>query len=427
MKGKKMIEMIIEQLAEAFKHEFELVGDDFTALEQVVKAKMQLLGKGLLQRMLDSRRHGYQGSSIACKCGGSMKFVNHRSRDIHTLFGWVKIRRAYYHCSGCGRSFTPYDRASGLGAESASPGLARACCLLSVDDSFELTSCKIEQLLDQSVSDDTARQLVHHVGSLAAERLLEQYQHFKRNRQIPAAEITPQRLYVTADGTNVCEDTGFHEAKVGCIYGEDENFQRKTVYLANFENSEQFGWQLWLEACRCGLREAKEVVYIGDGAGWIRTEHQKHFRKATFIIDWFHVSEHVWDCGKALFGEGSRQTKQWVAKRLDWLWAGRTRKLINELKRQRKCRRGRKRKALNDLIGYISKNEQGMRYDQFRAKGYDVGSGAVEAACKYVVGKRLKQSGMRWNRAGSSATLALRVVWLNGRWDDFWATKPLAA
>jgi hypothetical protein len=63
----------------------------------------------------------------------------------------------------------------------------------------------------------------------------------------------------------------------------------------------------------------------------------------------------------------------------------------------------------------------------FRKRGYDIGSGAVEGACKHIVGKRLKQSGMNWTRPGSSATLALRITWLNGQWDRFWQSCPMAA
>ena len=169
------------------------------------------------------------------------------------------------------------------------------------------------------------------------------------------------------------------------------------------------------------------MVYIGDGAGWIRTEQQKHFSKSTFIIDFYHASEHIWDCGKVLFGEGTKATSRWVHKRIDWLADGCTRKLLNDLKRRRKRHRNLKREALDNLIRYISGNEEQMRYDVFLGKGYDIGSGAVEAACKSVVGKRLKQSGMRWSRAGSSATLALRVTWLNNRWEQLWKKKPLAA
>lgn len=169
------------------------------------------------------------------------------------------------------------------------------------------------------------------------------------------------------------------------------------------------------------------MVYIGDGAGWIRTERQKHFSKSTFIIDFYHASEHIWDCGKVLFGEGSEATGSWVHKRIDWLADGCTRKLLNDLKRRRKRHRNLKREALDNLIRYISFNEEQMRYDVFRSKGYDIGSGVVEAACKSVVGKRLKQSGMRWSRAGSSAALALRVTWLNSRWEQLWQKKPLVA
>ena len=67
-------------------------------------------------------------------------------------------------------------------------------------------------------------------------------------------------------------------------------------------------------------------------------------------------------------------------------------KLLDDLKEQRKRYRGTKREAVDTLIRYISTNEEQMRYDVFRAKGYDIGSGAVEGACKHVVGKRLKQS-----------------------------------
>jgi hypothetical protein len=72
-------------------------------------------------------------------------------------------------------------------------------------------------------------------------------------------------------------------------------------------------------------------------------------------------------------------------------------------------------------------HEEQMRYDVYRAKGYDIGSGAVEGACKNLVGKRLKQSGMRWTRCGSSSTLALRITWLNEGWEELWSQKPLAA
>jgi hypothetical protein len=168
-------------------------------------------------------------------------------------------------------------------------------------------------------------------------------------------------------------------------------------------------------------------VYLGDGAGWIRSEHESHFSRATFIIDWYHLEEHVWNCGKLLLGEGTGATARWAAKVLALLWDGWTKKVLDYLSRQRPKYRGGKGEAIDDLYHYISINEEQMRYDVFRSKGYQIGSGAAEGACKSVVGKRLKQSGMRWTRLGSSSVLALRLAWLNGRWEQLWAEKPLAA
>ncbi len=422
-----MNERILSELEGLIEQEVENFTNDLGKMESAVKELMASLGKGLLQRLVNRKPNGYQGSSIACQCGNPMKFVQHRKRNIHTIFGWITVKRAYYHCTNCGRGFAPYDRDSGIGSEQLSPALAKACCLLAVDDSFEQVSRKIDQLFGQTVSDDTVKQVVHKVGSIVLQQQDQECDSFFTDKRTPQPQAKPERLYVAVDGTTVHETDAWHEAKVGCIYFEDERFKRHKRYVGCFDRSQTFGWHVWFEACRCGFREAKEVVYIGDGAPWIRTEHRRHFGRATFIIDWFHASEYLWDCGKKLFGEGTKATEKWVHKRLDLLWDGWTKKLLDDLKEQRKKYRGSKHQALNTLIRYVSNNEEQMRYDVFREKGYDIGSGAVEAACKNVVGKRLKQSGMTWSRTGSSATLALRVTWLNDRWEQLWAKKPLAA
>jgi len=322
---------------------------------------------------------------------------------------------------------SPYDVISGLGTEQISPALAKVCCLLAVDNSFAQSSQKIEQLFGQEVCERTVERVVHQVGSVALRDQSQQLERFSQDRRIPRPQAKPQRLYVAVDGTKAHETDGWHEVKVGSIYWQDGQFGQQKRYVGRFDNSETFGWYVWLEACRCGLRQAKEVVFLGDGAPWIRNERRKHFGRSTFIIDWYHASEHIWDCGKALFGEGTEATEIWVKEREGWLWNGQTRQLLNDLHRQYKRHRGRKRQELDKLHKYIEDNEQQMRYDVFRGKGYDIGSGVVEGACKHVVGRRLKQSGMIWSRAGSSATLALRVTWVNKRWQSLWSQHPLAA
>ena len=84
------------------------------------------------------------------------------------------------------------------------------------------------------------------------------------------------------------------------------------------------------------------------------------------------------------------------------------------------------RAALRGLITYVEHQDDRLAYDRFRAAGFDIGSGRVEAACKHVVALRMKRCGMRWSKPGSQNTLSLRVAWLNGHWEPLWNTRPLA-
>ena len=418
---------LMQELEASFGEELALVSNDLGALEAAVQSKLRQLGQALLQRLLDRGPQGYQGSFLICPCGGWKRFVGHRQREVHTLYGWIKLRRAYYHCPKCGTGCAPYDHQSGLGPEQLSPGLAQVCCLLTVDDSFAESARKVRELFGRDVSANTVERLAQQVGAEVVRQQEQELEDCLRDREPPSAKVEPARLYVTADGTTVHETDGWHEAKLGAVYWDEGERKRGKRYLGGFVNSEALGWHLWHKACACGLRQAKEVVFLADGAHWIRHEQERHFSRATFIIDWYHASQHIWECGKELFGEGSDKTQRWSRKREGWLWEGDTGRLLKDLSGQIKGGRGVKRKALAGLCRYVRENEESMRYDVFRSKGYDIGSGVVEGACKHVAGKRLKQSGMMWSRRGSEAVLALRLTWLNREWEDLWSRKPLAA
>jgi hypothetical protein len=321
---------ITERFKEAFAEEIEKVRHDLGALEALIKQKLDSLGRDVLEDLANSHANGYQGSSLVCKCGSVSRFVQYRGKDVQTLYGWIRIERAYYHCSSCGSSTIPYDQASGLGSEQLSAALAYFCCLLAVDDSFAQTSRKVKSLLGRDVSARTIERLVHQVGAVQLADQQRQFAEVRAAHQTRQQQAQPCRLYVTLDGTTVHEQDGWHEAKLGSIYWQDEHGRRQCRYVGIFENSEQFGWLLWYAACVCGLREAMEVIYIGDGAAWIRTEHHRHFSRA---------SEHVWDCGKVLFGEGTEQTKRWVGQCLDLLRDGCTKKLLSSQSLWVNCKR----------------------------------------------------------------------------------------
>ncbi len=67
-----------------------------------------------------------------------------------------------------------------------------------------------------------------------------------------------------------------------------------------------------------------------------------------------------------------------------------------------------------------------MRYPKFRKQHLFVGSGVIEAACKTVIGSRLKHSGMFWTLRGANSIIALRCSQLNNRFEDYWVARRAA-
>jgi len=76
--------------------------------------------------------------------------------------------------------------------------------------------------------------------------------------------------------------------------------------------------------------------------------------------------------------------------------------------------------VLRRTIGYYQRNRPYMRYDQYLAQGWPIGTGVVEGACRHLVKDRMEQAGMRWTKAGAQAVLDLRAVRLTGDWDAYW-------
>ena len=74
------------------------------------------------------------------------------------------------------------------------------------------------------------------------------------------------------------------------------------------------------------------------------------------------------------------------------------------------------------VLGYFRNQAHRMDYPTYDANGWQIGSGAVESACKTVVGQRLKGSGMRWGEPGSHAVCHVRALYRSepSQWIAFW-------
>jgi len=136
------------------------------------------------------------------------------------------------------------------------------------------------------------------------------------------------------------------------------------------------------------------VAALGDGAHWIWEGYARHLPHRVEILDFYHVCEHLGKVATARFGEGSPEGKAWVqAMKQELLEIGPW-ELLRELKRW-EPRTDAAAEARRQERGYFQNNQERMRYPQYLAQGFPIGSGAVEGACKHLVGARFKQAGMR--------------------------------
>jgi len=404
-----------------------LLTDDLTQLEEAVLTAVRRIGAKAVELHLGRRKLGYAGANRPCPCGRTQRFVEHRPKTIATQMGVIEIRRAYYRCRHCRRSALPYDQRIGLGAGPESVGLAQAATLLGVQDTFANSARLLYRFTGQRLSESTIERLTEAVGRVAAEQEAQQAAGIGEWKS-PPPEVSLQTLYVAVDGVQVHQADGWHEAKCVTCYGDDADGQRHTRHAVRFEGAGAFVAFVWALACRCGLEQAQRVVLLGDGAEWIWKQVGHLLKEAICIVDWYHALEHVWTCGQVLYGEGTAATAAWVKELETLLWDGQVRAILDRLRAAHARTRARaKRAALQALVTYIENQDDRLAYDRFRAAGLDIGSGRVEAACKYVVALRMKRCGMRWSKAGSQNVLSLRVAWLNADWERLWATHPLAA
>jgi hypothetical protein len=75
-------------------------------------------------------------------------------------------------------------------------------------------------------------------------------------------------------------------------------------------------------------------------------------------------------------------------------------------------------------INYFENNKERLLYKDYEELGYPLGSGLVEGACKNVVGKRFKGSGMRWKKRDNASVLRVRLSLINGNLDKYFHPRP---
>jgi transposase-like protein len=439
----KVVEELTRQFGERLRGWMEEIRDTdamtLDKLEDAVRGGMQSLGKEALQGLVEMVGTGKSTEPLGCpRCGKKMTFVRYQRKWVQTLLGAIRPERAYYHCAECRQGHVPLDHQLGLGSDSLSGELEQALCLLVARMPLEETADTLQRLLRVKVDDNTVQRAALRVGSeLAArqERRAEEAWQASKPPEMEAEEA-PERLYISVDGTTAHLQEGWKEVKVAAIYETEALPQAdgtigikavRITYVVSFEDAQTFARHVYLEAARRGLEQAQEVVVLGDGAEWIWNRIARFCDRPVEIVDFYHASEHVWNAGQALYGEGTEETERWVTQRLDQLLQQGPEAVIASFKKSLVGTSTAAKAVLARESNYLHKHKRRMQYPTLRTAGYHIGSGSVESACKRIIGARLKQAGMIWTRVGAEAIAQLRATILCNRWDAFWGSYDRSA
>lgn len=417
--------VLAEVQAEVARLWAELTGAAELTLETAegtVRDGMLAIGARVLEASVAARGTGKAGPRRSCGCGAQATCEGYRAKGVQTLLGWITLRRAYYACAACGQGHCPLDAALGLRRDSLSPGVRRLVGQLGALLPFAEAGRTLRDTARVQVSASTVRTVTEAIGAQREAQVVAAIAAAWRQGVPPASVPPPTRLVVAMDGIRILgTDGGGHEVKVGVVqplHSPDAAARRaRASYVAGLESAARFGPRLVLEAHRRGLEGAAAVAILGDGAAWIWALAAEYFPGALQIVDWFHASERVWQLGRALYGAETPETTAWVEQQLQRLAQGEATPLA--LAWAALPVRGEAAAVRDEQVTYFTNQASRMAYDQYRAAGWDIGSGIVESACKQVIAARQKGPGMRWSEAGAHTVAAVRVLLLNDQWHDY--------
>ena len=215
-------------------------------------------------------------------------------------------------------------------------------------------------------------------------------------------------------------DQRYKEFKIIAFYDET---QEHRLVCGTRGDHEVAGRLMRREAARVRLDLADEKVGNVDGSPWIRNEvHRQSLPLDALGLDFYHLGDNAHKARREIYGEDDEAGKNWVGDVLhrfkhdgyEGVWQG--------LLEWRVGLRGGKRKAADRLLNYVNERREMIKYPEFLAKGWQIGSGPTEATCKTLTA-RLKGSGMRWDSGNAEAIMALEALTQSGQWDLYWRTQ----
>lgn len=372
-------------------------------------------------------------------CHESAKFVEYRAKSVTSLLGPIRVARAYYHCPHCHKGIVPWDDTLGLGSHQVTLGAEEVISMAGCVESFgqaknrllsRMTGLTSSESTIQRTSEDAGQRIGEHLAAGHTFGLPQPWEFFQ--------DVQGHTVgYISADATSVPQQGEHGESAdgrmpyVGMLYnpppadwqGKPPEWQAR--YVCGLSSLDDLGLVLRTQAAQVGFDKVNLWIGLTDGGNGLEEFLRRSFPKPKLqlILDFYHAAEHVNDFVKVYCG-----TDETKASQLGQEWCHQLKheggqtflEFLHTL--QIPPRNKTLREEYSNLVNYIGNNVHRMDYPTYQAKGWHIGSGPVESACKTVVNRRLCGGGMRWREPGTDAICHLRALYRSeaSQWTAFW-------
>jgi hypothetical protein len=375
--------------------------------------------------------------------GEKYQFNRISKKEFQTPFGKIVLERRLYQNSN-GDSFIPLDHAWNMENQFATSEVRDAALFaMSLMPAREARQL-FEKCSPFNLAESSFKKIAENLGPDLENHLAAFLETIRENETIPKEET--RVVAVSMDGANVLlqepgkkkgrkrqrpgdhktetegsfdSPTSYKNATVGSVtlYGEvlpDEKTPKRlqSRYLARMpeEKATTLKAQLQREVESTLSRLPPDVtkVFLSDAAQGIRKEVDTNplFSDFEKIVDFFHTQDHLSNAAEAIFGKGNPEGDEWYeSKRVLLLEDTNGAELVYRslLYFQQSYKYPKERQdALKREVVFFRNNKDRMEYHRYRANGWPIGSGVIEAACKSIVKCRFCRSGMRWTRTGGT-------------------------
>jgi hypothetical protein len=210
------------------------------------------------------------------------------------------------------------------------------------------------------------------------------------------------------------------------------NASMQARYLSGLYTLEQLGVLLRRQAGQLGMKNAEQWIGLSDGGNGLENFLKTNFpgpleygTELESILDFWHAADSLLKLAKTLHPSEEERRQELVTAWCHTMKHEGGGRIVEELGQWQLPNKPTVIAQHEETLGYLQNNVHRMDYPRYLANGWCIGSGAMESACKTVVGQRLKLSGMRWGPKGTDEICHLRAIYRSdpAQWELYWARK----